>query len=102
MSEQGVVVMSRRSMPTAARIEATFPVRVKVAVPKNGLGRQIEEIGSWLNREVGPGRYGQAPAPMLGGDAAGFHFVCLEDATRFLAAFPELKMAVGVLAAPKS
>lgn len=86
--------MSRRSMSTAARTEAIFPIRVKVAVPRNGFGKQIEEIGSWLNREIGPGRYGQAPAPMLGGDASGFHFVCLDDAARFLAEFPELKMAV--------
>lgn len=94
--------MSRRGMSTAVRVEATFPIRVKVAVPRNGFGKQIEEVGAWLNREIGPGRYGQAPTPMLGGDAAGFHFVCLADAARFLAAFPELEMAIGALDALKS
>lgn len=102
MEEHGVTAMSRRSMTSAARSEATFPIRVNVVVPRDGLGKLIEEIGSWLNREIGPGRYGQAPAPMLGGNATGFHFLSLEEATRFLAAFPELEMAVGALDVFKS
>lgn len=84
-------------MSTAMRVEYSFPIRVKVAVPRNGFGKQIEEIASWLKREIGEGRYGQAPAPMLGGSAAGFYFLNIEDATQFLAAFADLEMAATTL-----
>jgi len=84
--------MTRRSMSTAARIEATYPIRIKILVPPTGLGQLVSEINQWLNENVGKGKWGSAPATHLGGNAVGYHFDAIDDAVRFVEAFPQLQL----------
>ena len=86
--------MSRRSQSSATIADRTFPVRIKIEIPPNGLGQLIEEVDRWLLRELGAGNYGQGPASAIGYDASAWHFRSLADAQRFLDAFPELDLAM--------
>lgn len=40
--------MNRRSTPSAKRDDDAFPIRVKLAVPPEGLGRRLDEMTAWL------------------------------------------------------
>ncbi|KQI68172.1 hypothetical protein AN189_12320 [Loktanella sp. 3ANDIMAR09] len=82
--------MSRRSVSGFADIDERFAVRLKFAVPPDGLGTLLSDIDVWLKAEVGSGRYGRTPARSRGSDAVAYHFLSLEDAGRFVASFNDL------------
>lgn len=92
--------MVRRSATTAGDADHKFPIRVKIRVPRTGLGTMIVEIDVWLQKTFGPDGFGQGPASAAGIDATAFHFKTIEDAQTFLFAFPKVELAVG-LAPPK-
>ncbi|SHJ10417.1 hypothetical protein [Wenxinia saemankumensis] len=83
--------MPRRS--SRPDLDLNFPVRVKIRVPPTGLGQRLVEAIQWLRREL-PDRHGHGSARMLRGDAIALHFVSLEDAAHFVAAFPDFELAV--------
>jgi hypothetical protein len=53
--------MVQRSAPQSYYAERYFPVRVRVAVPPGGFGRQLDEIYAWLDQRSGPAPIGSAP-----------------------------------------
>ena len=59
--------------------ERRYPVRVRIAVPPEGFGRQLEIIHAWLDENCGAEGWAIAPAGMAGvaNDAVAFYF---EDA----------------------
>jgi hypothetical protein len=59
--------------------ERNFPVRVRVAVPPDGLGRQLGVMHAWLDETCGADHWTSAPAGLTGvlNDAVAFYF---EDA----------------------
>lgn len=59
--------------------ERQFPVRVRIAVPPDGLGRQLAVMHVWLDDTCGPTGWASAPAGIGGivNDAVAFYF---EDA----------------------
>lgn len=59
--------------------ERQFPVRVRVAVPPDGFGRQLTIMHAWLDDTCGPTGWASAPAGLGGvvNDAVAFYF---EDA----------------------
>jgi hypothetical protein len=73
--------------------DRAFPIRVKVKVPPNGLSIEMSRIMAWLRDEIGWHDCAQHPAPAIDGNAIGFHFRRIEDAARFLDAFPLLQLA---------
>ena len=85
--------MSRRSVSSAAEADRRFPVRIKIAIPSTGLGTLLVEMEMWLDRELGREGHGKSPATAIGTDATAYHFQDLDDAHRFLAAFPTLRLA---------
>ena len=87
--------MPRRSTPRKLQVDTAFPVRVKIRVPPDGLGLVLDECFRWLNENVGTERFAQAATGSLGGCATAFYFVSVEDALRFVNAFPELDLADG-------
>ena len=73
--------------------DKTFPLRLKVRVPPEGLGQVLRDALLWLDAEVGRTAYAHHPAETLGGYAAAFYFRRPEDLAAFLAAFPHLQLA---------
>lgn len=73
--------MTQASIRARRRAEQQYPVRVRIAVPQDGLGRQLEIMHAWLDEMCGVEGWATAPAPTptggVGGDAIALYF---EDA----------------------
>jgi hypothetical protein len=56
--------------------ERNFPVRVRIAVPAEGFGRQLGVMYAWLDEVCGAGEWSSAPAGLSGvvNDAVAFYF----------------------------
>lgn len=87
--------MTRRGTPQRAVDERAFPIRVKVRAPNTDFAHQLGRILAWLRDEVGAGEFGYHAGGPLGPDALAFYFRELEEAARFLEAFPQLQLADG-------
>jgi hypothetical protein len=87
--------MSRRSTPTAKRDDDAFPIRIKLAVPPYGLGPLLDDMQAWLRSNLPRDAFAVHSARTIGGDAVAIYFVAIDDAARFLAAFPSATLAYG-------
>ena len=92
--------MPRGSISTHALDEAAFPVRLKLHVPPHGFGHALIDILQWLRREVGEGNFARHEAETLEEEALAIHFRRLEDAAKFMGAFPDLRLADGTASRP--
>ena len=56
--------------------ERRFPVRIRIAVPEGGFGRQLVVMHAWLDTVCGETGWSSAPAGMTGivNDAVAFYF----------------------------
>ena len=56
--------------------ERQFPVRVRIAVPHGGFGRQLAVMHAWLDEVCGEAGWTSAPAGLAGvvNDAIAFYF----------------------------
>jgi hypothetical protein len=56
--------------------ERRFPVRVRIAVPRGGFGRQLGDMHAWLDEVCGKAAWASAPAGLVGivNDAVAFYF----------------------------
>jgi hypothetical protein len=56
--------------------ERHFPVRVRIAVPQDGFGRQLSVMHAWLDEVCGESGWTSAPAGLTGvvNDAVAFYF----------------------------
>ena len=74
-----------REMITAA--ERTFPVRIRIAVPADGLGRRHTQITVWLDENCGSDRWAMTPSGMRGvlNDAVSIYFADATLASAFVA-----------------
>jgi hypothetical protein len=81
--------MTRASIQARQQTERRFPVRVRIAVPPDGLGRQIEIMYAWLDETCGAEGWGMAPAGLVGvlNDAIAFYFDDAAFAHAFVARF---------------
>ena len=68
-------------MPGAPRktyhdAERRFAVRVRIAVPQGGFGRQFSDMHAWLDDACGKAGWASAPAGLVGvaNDAVAFYF----------------------------
>lgn len=86
--------MSRRSTPAAKRDDDAFPIRIKLAVPSEGLGKRLDEIYAWLRDNLPRDAYAVHSARTIGGDAVAIYFLAIDDAAAFLCAFPSLSLAL--------
>ena len=61
---------------TLREAERGFPVRVRIAVPPQGLGRQLAIMHAWLDETCGADGWASAPAGLTGvlNDAVAFYF----------------------------
>ena len=81
--------MTRASMQARQRAEKRFPVRVRIAVPPDGLGRQLELMHGWLDQTCSAEGWAMAPAGFAGilNDAIAFYFDNAAFAHAFVARF---------------
>lgn len=86
--------MTRRTAPSAKRDDDAFPVRIKLAVPPEGLGKELDAIYAWLRANLPAGAWAIHSARAIGGSAMAIYFLSLADAARFLDAFPDSPLAM--------
>jgi hypothetical protein len=84
--------MTRRSTPQRIIDDRAFPIRIQFLLPWNGFGQRINVYLAWLNR-LGPDGYAWHSAVV--------YFRDIQTAARFLANFPELKLADGAETRPR-
>jgi hypothetical protein len=67
--------------------ERTFPVRIRIAVPSEGLGRRHAQISAWLDENCGADRWAMTPSGMRGvlNDAVSIYFTDATLASAFVA-----------------
>jgi hypothetical protein len=68
--------MTRASQQARREAERQYPVRVRIAVPSGGLGRQLALMHAWLDETCGTAGWASAPAGISGviNDAIAFYF----------------------------
>jgi hypothetical protein len=71
--------MAKAARQAWRETERPFPVRVRIAVPPDGFGRQFATMHAWLDETCGANGWASAPAGLGGvlNDAVAFYF---EDA----------------------
>ena len=77
-----------RAAQIAARdTERRFPVRVRIAVPPTGLGKQLTQMQDWLDHNAGADGWGMTPSGERGvlNDALSIHFADATIASAFVA-----------------
>lgn len=81
--------MTRASTQARHQAERRFPVRVRIAIPPEGLGRQLEIMHAWLDATCGAEGWAMAPSGVAGviNDAIAFYFGDAAFAHAFVARF---------------
>ena len=77
-----------RAAQIAARdTERRFPVRVRIAVPPAGLGKQLNRMQDWLDHNAGADGWAMTPSGERGvlNDALAIHFADATIASAFVA-----------------
>lgn len=87
--------MVRRSTPQKQVDDRAFPIRIKIAAHKGGMGQLYDVVHLWLRDTIGTGNYAVHGFRGYPDDANAYYFRSIEDAARFLAAFPQLRLADG-------
>ena len=78
----------RASQRLLSDAERRFPVRVRVAVPPGGLGRQLQLMHDWLDETCGADRWTLLPSGRGAvNDAIAFYFEDAAFADAFVARF---------------
>src|SRR4051794_15526965 len=67
--------------------ERKFPARIKIGVPPDRLGRQLDDMAAWLDANCGAGDWALAPAGLRGvvNDAVAIYFLDTALANAFVA-----------------
>ncbi len=81
--------MARSSQHQQREAERRYPVRVRIAVPPEGLGQQLALMHAWLDDTCGAVGWAAAPAGSVGvvNDAIAFYFADAAFAHAFVARF---------------
>jgi hypothetical protein len=81
--------MIRASARSQREAERRYPVRARIAVPLEGLGRQLEIMHAWLDETCGAEGWASAPAGTTGivNDALALYFEDAAFAHAFVARF---------------
>jgi hypothetical protein len=81
--------VTRASKRAQREAERQYPVRVRIAIPPQGLGRQLEIIRAWLEETCGIDGWATSPAGLAGllNDAIAFYFADAAFAHAFVARF---------------
>ena len=92
--------MSSHTSPYKRPVDDAFPARAIIKMRSAGLGNLYGEMQVWLRDNLGADRVAHQPTRGNYYKATAYYFRTLEDAERFLDAFPVLELADGVLGKP--
>jgi len=81
--------MARSSQHQQREAERRYPVRVRIAVPPEGVGQQLALMHAWLDDTCGAEAWATAPAGTVGvvNDALAFYFADAAFAHAFVTRF---------------
>ena len=81
--------MTRASSQAHRAAEQRFPVRIRIAVPPDGFGRQLAVMHAWLDETCGADGWENAPSGLAGvvNDAVAFYFADAAFAHAFVNRF---------------
>jgi hypothetical protein len=81
--------MARSSQHQQREVERRYPVRVRIAVPPEGLGHQLVLMHAWLDDTCSAAAWATAPDGTVGvvNDAIAFYFADAAFAQAFVARF---------------
>ena len=79
--------MAASSKLMIGEAERRFPVRIRLAVPPDGLGTRLDRIKNWLDENCGADAWAITPAGLRGvlNDAIAVHFTDATLASAFVA-----------------
>jgi hypothetical protein len=78
--------MAARSRLLIADAERRFPVRIRIALPEDGLGERLEEIQRWLDDTCGGAGWAMTPSgTSVANDAIAIYFSDAAIASAFVA-----------------
>lgn len=79
----------RAAMRAQREAERRYPVRIRIAVPPEGFGHQLEVMHAWLDETCGPEGWATAPAGTTGvvNDAVALYFAEAAFAHAFVVRF---------------
>ena len=68
--------MAASSKLMIGEAERRFPVRIRIAVPSQGLGARLDELTAWLDDNCGAGGWAMTPSGLRGvvNDAVAVYF----------------------------
>jgi len=77
----------RAAQRAAREIERRFPVRIRIAVPGQGLGRRLTQMQDWLDQNAGADGWAWTPSGGRGiaNDAVSIHLADATIASAFVA-----------------
>jgi hypothetical protein len=77
----------RAAQRTVLEAESRFPVRIRIAIPPDGLGGRLDQINAWLDANCGADSWAIAPAGSRGvpNDALAVYFLDPTLASAFVA-----------------
>jgi hypothetical protein len=78
--------MAASSKLMITEAERRFPARIRIAVPPEGLGRQLADMTAWLDANCGAGGWAVTPAGLRGvvNDALAIYFLDTALANAFV------------------
>jgi hypothetical protein len=86
---------NRPPSPRKKRDEIEFPIRIRLVVPEEGLGKRLDQMHQWLAQSIGQGDYGVNADSVPGtADALSIYLRSSESAERFFAVLDSLGMEV--------
>jgi hypothetical protein len=96
----------RAAQQTVRDAERRFPVRVRIAVPPEGLGSRLDQIIAWLDANCGADGWVSTPSSTRGvvNGALAIHFVDATIAVAFVARWcvaQKIEIADGVVSGPR-
>jgi hypothetical protein len=79
--------MAASSRPMITEAERRFPARIRIAVPPDGFGRQLNDMTAWLDANCGAGNWAVTPAGLRGvvNNALAIYFLDTALANAFVA-----------------
>jgi hypothetical protein len=90
----------KRAAPWYKEADRQYPIRVRLRLPELSLYKLGIDLDGWLEGNLGSKMWNWGPAGWSGHghQATYYYFRRIEDAQRFVAAFPQLELADEVAA----
>lgn len=89
--------MAGKVHPQKKKDDRSFPVRLFIYLPREGFGKDWNDLYPWLDEHIGRPNYAHWPASDVidTREVLAWYFCSISDAAAFLERFPKLELADG-------